>query len=187
MLAIEGRTEFTAFTDTRPPRSVLWFTVSRVEFSPCATRMIPLPASPLSPSRIIQVIHDSFESRTGQWSRPSVPTISTIVSIRGGARISRVTLSPEDRSTTVEFCTKPVAGSIRRYGTKTAIPALALSSTCWNTPASRTSGVMLRLAALASASSSPKQPLSGAETIRTTSRRAIPLRERTLMRAAASC
>jgi len=76
--------------------------------------MIPLPASPLSPSCIIQVIHDSFDSRIGQWSRPSVPTISTIVSIRGGARTSRVTLPPVGISTTVEFCTKPVEGSMTR-------------------------------------------------------------------------
>ncbi len=66
--------------------------------------------------------------------------------------------------------------------------ALALSSTCWNTPASKTSGLTLRLDEFAGLSSSGNMhPPSGADTITATSRRAIPRRERTPIRAMASC
>ena len=99
------RMELTIFTDTLPPSSLLWLTVSSVAFSECATRSMPPPSLPASPPRISQLFHDSPTSRTGQASRPFSPTSSITLSTLGGASTSRVMLEPDERSTMVEFCT----------------------------------------------------------------------------------
>ena len=84
-----------------------------------------------------------------------------------------VTDEPLPMSTTVEFCTKPVTGSLTKYGTKTDMPRLASNSTSWNTPATKVPGAISRLSDVRLELLPPRHPLSGAASTTKTIRKAL--------------
>ena len=110
-------TDGTNFTETGPPMTTEWTSmVSNVE-SFAGTLIAPRLSIPSSPPRESHVSQDSLSCLTGQWPLPYSPTSMNTPSVLGGASTSSTTVSPPPMSTTVVFCTKPVSGSLIRYGT----------------------------------------------------------------------